>query len=240
MTWQAMTWAFESSVPNPAKAVLVALANWADQDESCSPSIERIAKVASISPELVQLELNHLQKTGMIKVLPNHSDQGGALGVRYYLQVGVSYAPPPASESPRPLRADEPQTSVDLGIGTFRKAWVRDRRIVGNPLSLYLYLLSYEPGVPITVERACAELGLTAEALSAAQQSLEAAGYMRTVEVAHPVDTADANGTLTSGAVQRYAFELLEPELGSTQSAHAEHDIEDPEDTTPHAARSGS
>ncbi len=237
MTWQAMAWAFESSVPNPAKAVLGALANWADQDESCSPSVERIAEAASITPEHVLLELDHLQQTGMIKVLPHHNDQGDALRVRYYLQVGVSYTPPPVSESRLSPRADEPRTFASTEICTFRKAWVRDQRIVGNPLSLYLYLLSHEPGVPITVERACVDLGLTADAVSAAQRSLEAAGYMRTVEVAHPANT---NGTRTSGGLPRYAFELLEPELGSSRSAHAEHSIDDPDDTTPRAVRSGS
>ena len=94
MMAEAMAWVLESSVPNPAKAVLVALANWSDEDNSCSPSIERIAQVASIAPEQVVLELDHLQKSGMIAVRPHRSYRDGTLGVRYYLQLGVAYVPP--------------------------------------------------------------------------------------------------------------------------------------------------
>lgn len=57
MTVEALGWVLDSSVPNPAKAVLVALANSSDHEESCSLSTERIAQVASIPPERVRLKL---------------------------------------------------------------------------------------------------------------------------------------------------------------------------------------
>ena len=98
MTFDAMSWAIESTVPNPAKAVLVALANWSDENESCSPSIERIAHGASITPEQVTLELAFLEKSGLISVQTHYGDRAGAIAVRYFLQLGVDYPPAAASQ----------------------------------------------------------------------------------------------------------------------------------------------
>lgn len=131
MMAEAMAWVLESSVPNPAKAVLVALANWSDEDNSCSPSIERIAQVASIAPEQVVLELDHLQKSGMIAVRQHRSYRDGTLGVRYYLQLGVAYIPPAASE--------ESHAPVDDGYTEFRRDVVR--ALVKHPFAFSVYAL---------------------------------------------------------------------------------------------------
>ena len=157
MMLEAMGWVLDSSVPNPSKAVLVALANWSDEDNSCSPSIERIAQVASISPERVLLELDHLQKTGMVKVQPHHSIEDGTLGVRYYLQIGAEYVPPTASSEPRLPSSD--------GYTTVRRDVLR--ALVGNPLAFSVYSLllvaADQRGVAQMSIRAMAEHGGVAE-----------------------------------------------------------------------------
>ena len=177
MTVEAMGWALDSAVPNPAKAVLVALANWSDHEESCFLSIERLAQVASVSPEQVRLELDHLQKSGMIEVRPHHNYQDGALGVRYYLQVGAVYSP--AASSEKPHRApDDGYTEFDRDV---------IRTLVPLPLAMSVYgllVLDANPsGISEMSIRAVAEFGgVTEPEIRAALEAILATPYAELLE----------------------------------------------------------
>lgn len=105
-----------------------------------------------------------------------------------------------------------PRLAIDRDFGIHRNAWVRDQRIVGNPLSIYLYLLSHDPGFQITLESARKGLGLGKDAFITARRTLEVAGYLRMVKVTHPAGTVDANGRSIGGRVLRYDIEVLDPE----------------------------
>lgn len=184
MTVEAMGWVLDSSVPNPAKAVLVALANWSDHEESCSLSTARIAQVASITPEQVRLELDHLQKAGMIEVRPHHSYQDGTPGVRYYLQVGAVYSPPASSE--------KPHRAPDDGYTEFARDVIRT--LVPLPLAMSVYgllVLDANPsGVSEMSIRAVAEFGgVTELEIRAALEAILATPYAELLEpLSHDAD----------------------------------------------------
>ncbi|MGV8969327.1 MAG: hypothetical protein ACOH1J_02645 [Microbacteriaceae bacterium] len=61
------------------------------------------------------------------------------------------------AESGRFIRTE---LKLDSENTTVRNWWLRDERIVGNPLSFYLYLLSHSVKYEITLECARKALGL--------------------------------------------------------------------------------
>lgn len=202
MTYEAMAWVLESSVPNPAKAVLVALASWSDEHESCSPSIERIAYVASIAAEQVVLELDLLEEAGMIAVRPHPSHHDGTLGVRYYLQVGVAYSSAVSSE--------KPHRAPDDGYTEFHRDVIRT--LVQIPLAMSVYgllVLDANPsGVAEMSVRAVAEFGrVTEREIRTALEAILATPYAELVETS-PRDTDHVAMQL------RPEIDYVRPDLG--------------------------
>lgn len=45
MSYRALNWAWEADLPMPQKFVLVALADMADEKDSCYPGQERLARM---------------------------------------------------------------------------------------------------------------------------------------------------------------------------------------------------
>ena len=63
----AITWAYRTEVGSPTrKAVLLVLANYADEDDSAYPSANRIAKMTELSNSTVRKALDELQEMGVI------------------------------------------------------------------------------------------------------------------------------------------------------------------------------
>lgn len=91
-----------------------------------------------------------------------------------------------------------------------RNWWVRDSRIVGNPLSLYLYLLSVDVQEEITIDGARQALGLGADAFVTATRRLEEAGFLERVERPLSEDDAGPGGNRATRSV-RYDFHVLDP-----------------------------
>ena len=68
MSFQGLNWAFKQDVkPSPAKFVLVALANYADENGHCYPSQKRLAEDACQSERSVRAHLASLEKQGLIR-----------------------------------------------------------------------------------------------------------------------------------------------------------------------------
>ena len=77
MSVQALAWAWEQETGSPtAKAVLLALADHADQDGICWPGIERIARKTELSRRTVIRQLTALADDAFLEVSPR-SDKDG-------------------------------------------------------------------------------------------------------------------------------------------------------------------
>jgi len=100
-----------------------------------------------------------------------------------------------------------------------RNWWVRDRRIFGNPLSLYLFLHSHDVGYVITLERARKAVGLGVEAFATARRRLEEAGFLERQAVRYPPSAVDADGNNIAGRIQRYDIHILDPEQPPERAA---------------------
>lgn len=67
MSFQAMAWAINQKTGGPAtKAILMCLANYADDNNRCFPSQKAIAEEAEISVRTVRDGLTHLINIGLI------------------------------------------------------------------------------------------------------------------------------------------------------------------------------
>lgn len=97
--------------------------------------------------------------------------------------------------------------------GQHRNWWVRDIRIAGNPLSIYLYLLSHDPEHMPTQTEALSALGLGKDAWQAAKKRLLQAGFMMEIRDRYPTGYVDSKGK-PKGGQKRFRLELLDPEPG--------------------------
>ena len=70
MSVQAMAWAWQQKLTKkpPAKAVLVALANFADESGECFPGQERLMEMTELSRASVIRAVEFLQEAGLVTV----------------------------------------------------------------------------------------------------------------------------------------------------------------------------
>lgn len=97
MSVQAITWAFEQELDCGHKFVLVALANYADEEGRCWPSQEKLAKQCGLTRQRVNVILGDLEEAGFIGIIPQTRDNGSTRSNVY--QLGVPYR----SDQPRPI-----------------------------------------------------------------------------------------------------------------------------------------
>jgi len=95
----AMAWAKQVRAGGPGiKAVLLVLADYADEAWSCWPSQQRIAEETEQSLRTVRDQLARLEQMGLIARQARFPAQGrGRLPDRYVLAPGLGAEPPPAS-----------------------------------------------------------------------------------------------------------------------------------------------
>jgi hypothetical protein len=109
-----------------------------------------------------------------------------------------------------------PDLTFDSEFGQYRNCWVRDKRLVGNPLSLLLYLLSHERQFRVTQSMARTDLGLGREAFMTARRVLENTGFLVAREHRVAAGTLDSGGRAIGG--WRYIeFEVVDapfPQVG--------------------------
>ena len=97
--------------------------------------------------------------------------------------------------------------------GQHRNWWVRDSRIAGNALTIYLFLLSHDPQKMPTQTEALNALGLGRDAWQAAKKRLLQAGFLMEIRDRYPMGFVDADGN-PKGGQKRFRLELLDPEPG--------------------------
>ena len=69
MSFQAMAWAVKQDPKNSiSKLILLMLANYADEEHACFPSISHIANLCHCSERSVKTHIKELQRKGYIKI----------------------------------------------------------------------------------------------------------------------------------------------------------------------------
>ena len=136
MSWKALDWATESDIRSPTtKFVLHLLANKADEDFSCYPSIHTLMTESGAGRNTVMRALKELEATGFITRRPQFHDSGAQRSTRYYLNhpQAPHLAARPALGPPRPDVTPGPNRDgprITAGRGT-----VPERDPTGGPKS---------------------------------------------------------------------------------------------------------
>lgn len=113
MSLEAITWAYKTEVGSaPRKAVLLVLANYADEEASSYPSIQRIAEMTELKTTAVKDALRDMAAMGVIRKEFRARANGSSTSTRYHLDlnwVGVATRPLPSRETtPRGSAGDPP------------------------------------------------------------------------------------------------------------------------------------
>lgn len=92
MSYKALGWAWEMRGLNSSeKFVLVALADLADEQNSCFPGQEYLAGMIGASVSTVRRSLKSLEKAGLIERSERRRSSGYRTSDRYYLRVTESH-----------------------------------------------------------------------------------------------------------------------------------------------------
>ena len=88
MSNEALAWAFKTKLRTTQKFVLVALADYADDDHSCYPSYKLTAQRIGASVSTVRRAIESLESDGYVRVSKRYGDDGKQTSNRYVLNVG--------------------------------------------------------------------------------------------------------------------------------------------------------
>ncbi|MEY8017702.1 helix-turn-helix domain-containing protein [Mycobacterium servetii] len=77
MSWEALAWAKDSDIAHPvAKFILVLLANKADENFSCYPSIRTLMAESGAGRSTILRALSYLETRGLMSRRPQFHDSG--------------------------------------------------------------------------------------------------------------------------------------------------------------------
>jgi hypothetical protein len=126
--WKALDWATDSQVgSSTTKFILLLLANKADENFSCYPSIRTLMAESDAGRSTVMRALKELEASGFITREPQFHDSGARRSNRYYLNhpLAPHCSPRP---NPGPHRPDSTQAPTQRGTGP-----VSERHPTGVP-----------------------------------------------------------------------------------------------------------
>jgi DNA-binding transcriptional MocR family regulator len=109
MSWKALDWATELDIDSAiAKFILLLLANKADENFSCFPSVSTLMAESSAGRSTVLRALKKLEDDGLITRNPQFHDSGARRATRYYLNhplaPHLALTPRPDKGPPVPIR----------------------------------------------------------------------------------------------------------------------------------------
>ncbi len=100
VSWKALDWATDLDIDSAtAKFILLLLANKADEDFSCFPSVSTLMAESSAGRSTVLRALKKLEGEGLITRCPQFHDSGARRATRYYLNHPLA---PHLGLTPRP------------------------------------------------------------------------------------------------------------------------------------------
>ncbi len=111
MSIQAVAWALNQKIPGTNKLVLIALANYADEETGhCWPSVEKIANQASCSPRSVHSYIGALRRNGFLDVRSGRTKTGTVRTNDYWLLMDRLPAP---WDAVRGIKSDDQDPEED-------------------------------------------------------------------------------------------------------------------------------
>jgi hypothetical protein len=117
MSWSAVAWATEANIgSSAAKFILILLANKADENFSCYPSIRTLMAESDAGRSTVMRALRYLEVRGFVTRRPQFHDSGARRSTRYYLNHPMAPHLSPRSD-PRLPRPDLTPPDPDAGRG---------------------------------------------------------------------------------------------------------------------------
>lgn len=93
MSYKALNWAWEADLPTSQKFVLVALADMADENESCYPGQERLGRMIGATDRTVRAALAKLEESGLISRTQRRGSDGMRTSDRYVLHTNRKILP---------------------------------------------------------------------------------------------------------------------------------------------------
>jgi Helix-turn-helix domain len=117
MSWSALAWATDSDVgSSAAKFILILLANKADENYSCYPSIRTLMAESNAGRSTVLRALKDLETRGFISRRPQFHDSGARRSTRYYLNHPLApHLSPSPDPAPPPSRSGTPRSRSETG-----------------------------------------------------------------------------------------------------------------------------
>lgn len=137
MSYKALNWAWEADLPMAQKFVLVALADMADEKETCYPGQERLASMTGTSVSTVRRAVKSLEECGAITRQARGLAGGGRTSDRYFLNTNqpiCTVRGNRSSETPKPVNDDVETGHSDRG--TPREPSVEPSDLVGDLLEV--------------------------------------------------------------------------------------------------------
>ena len=90
MSNKALTWAFSQDLKSGPKFVLVALADYADEKDSCYPSYAKLAQKTGISKRAIADHMAVLEGADLLTRQELRYDDGRRSGYRFHLNLQIS------------------------------------------------------------------------------------------------------------------------------------------------------
>jgi len=132
MSWKALDWATELDIDSAtAKFILLLLANKADENYSCFPSVSTLMAESSAGRSTVLRALKKLEDDGLITRNPQFHDSGARRATRYYLNHPLA---PHLALTPRPDTTPAPSQPRTGGVSNRDPTGVSNRDPL-NPTS---------------------------------------------------------------------------------------------------------
>jgi len=109
MSFEAIRWAFDQTIPGPEKLVLLVLANYADDERICFPSMATIAKDTGTSRCNVLRVVRKIAERGLISIEKRITHHGKSSHI-YTLNMTIKKAKIPCRKLRHP---DVPKCNIE-------------------------------------------------------------------------------------------------------------------------------
>lgn len=144
---------FEGQTPTK-RLILILLANYCDDENSCYPSYSHIAKLAGLKdPKHIARIIKEFEDLGLLKIQKRFKEDGGNTSNRYFLTLKTDNTDPMGLQTPTPPVLDTPTLGVSTPPNTkeetkddtkdinveFNKFWKVYPRKENKALSLIKY-----------------------------------------------------------------------------------------------------
>ena len=111
-----MNWAWRQNLPSTAKLVLLALADAADDEGNCWPSVATIARKAGVTTRTVRRVMETLTNRRLLTAEPRYRSDGSCSSNRYRLSLEGGDRMSPAPDRGDSTRGQECQGDPDTGF----------------------------------------------------------------------------------------------------------------------------